>query len=245
MKNTVDDNIQPNHIAIIMDGNGRWAAERGLPRIFGHRKGVEAVRRTVKAVAQRGISYLTLYCFSSDNWSRPVNEVDDLMTLLRRYIKSDLVELNKSNVRIKCIGEKERIAKDILALMQDAVELTKSNDGLTLVVAINYGSRNEIIRAAIKLGQQMTEGKLRPSDITAENFSQFLDTQSLPDPDLVIRTSGEMRLSNFLLWQSAYSEFVFLKDYWPDFGESTLDEAINIYKSRDRRYGGLSKISKV
>lgn len=242
MKNSINDHIQPNHIAIIMDGNGRWAAERGMPRIFGHKKGVEAVRRTVKSVAQRGISFLTLYCFSSDNWSRPTSEVDDLMSLLRRYIKSDLVDLNKSNVRIKCIGEQDRIAPDILALIQDAVELTKSNDGLTLVVAINYGSRNEITRAAKKIGQQIAEGKLQPSDITSEFFSQSLDTQGLPDPDLVIRTSGEMRLSNFLLWQSAYSEFVFLKQYWPDFDEDILDEAITIFKSRDRRFGGLSRV---
>lgn len=245
MKNIDCDNIQPNHIAIIMDGNGRWAAERGMPRIFGHKKGVEAVRRTVKAAALRGISFLTLYCFSSDNWSRPASEVDDLMSLLRRYIRSDLVELNKSNVRIQCIGEKDRLAPDILSLILEAVELTKSNDGLTLVVAINYGSRNEITRAAIKLGQQIVEGKLNPLNITTEIFSKCLDTEGLPDPDLVIRTSGEMRLSNFLLWQSAYSEFVFLKEYWPDFSENSLDEAINVYKLRERRFGGLSRISKV
>ena len=229
----------PRHVGIIMDGNGRWAAARGLPRAEGHRRGVEALRRTIRAAGEIGISFITIFSFSAENWSRPASEIGELMGLLRRFIRNDLADLHKSNVRVRIIGERQALDPDIGRLLTEAEELTKGNDGLTLVVAFNYGARQEITRAARRITQEVVEGKLVPADITTETVGGFLDAPDLPDPDLIIRTSGEQRLSNFLLWQSAYSELVFLPTYWPDFDRATLEAAISEYQQRERRFGGL------
>jgi undecaprenyl diphosphate synthase len=229
----------PRHVAIIMDGNGRWAAARGLPRVEGHRRGVEALRKTVRAAGELGISILTIFSFSSENWSRPQSEIRDLLALLRRFIRNDLVELHKSNVRVRVIGERDDLAADIRALLQEAEDLTRNNDGLTLVVAFNYGARQEIARAARRLAAAVAEGRLTTNDITPELFAQHLDAPDLPDPDVIIRTSGEQRLSNFLLWQSAYSELVFVPIHWPDFDRAALEGAVAEYRRRERRFGGL------
>jgi len=229
----------PEHIAIIMDGNGRWAAERGLTRNEGHKKGVETVRETVRAAIDLGLPYLTLFSFSSENWSRPESEIRDLMTLLRRFIRSDLADLHKHGVKIRIIGARSGIEGDIIRLIEDAVKLTSKNNGLQLTVAFNYGSRDEIARAAKRMAELVQEGTLKPEDITPENLSKYLDTAELPDPDLLIRTSGEVRLSNFLLWQCAYTEFVFPDIYWPDFTRQTLEDSILTFRNRDRRFGGL------
>lgn len=231
------------HVAIIMDGNGRWAAERGLPRVMGHRKGVEAVRRTVKAAIELNISYLTIYSFSSENWSRPAEEVSELMSLMKRFIRQDLAELHQNNVRIRILGERQNVDPELLALIDEACELTALNTALTLVIAFNYGSRAEIAQAARRLAEQAASGALDPSAITEQTITAALGTAGIPDPDLLIRTSGEIRISNFLLWQLAYTEFVFLDAYWPDFGHDLLEQAIAQYRSRDRRFGGLSKRS--
>jgi len=229
----------PQHIAIIMDGNGRWAAARGLPRFEGHRRGVEAVRRAVRAAGELGVKYLTLYSFSAENWSRPKSEIIDLMNLLRRFVREDLAELHRSNVRVRIIGEREGLEPDISALIEDCESLTGGNTGITLIVAFNYGSRQEIARAAQRLAEDAVAGKLPPEAITAETLGARLDAADLPDPDLIIRTSGEQRLSNFLLWQAAYSELVFVPSYWPDFDRATLEGAIAEYRRRERRFGGL------
>ena len=227
------------HVAIIMDGNGRWAKARGLPRVAGHRGGVEAVRRTVRAAIELGIEYLTIYSFSSENWTRPAEEIGDLMGLMRRFIRQDLVDLHNAGVRIVTIGERDRVEADLIALIDDAVVMTAANTTLTLVIAFNYGSRGEIAKAARRLAEHVARGELAPSAITPELMSASLDTSGIPDPDLLIRTSGEQRLSNFLLWQSAYTEFVFLDTHWPDFGKEQLEQALTIYRSRSRRFGGL------
>jgi undecaprenyl diphosphate synthase len=229
----------PRHVAVIMDGNGRWAAARGLPRAEGHRRGVEALRRTVRAAGELGIQVLTIFSFSSENWSRPPAEVRDLMGLLRRFIRHDLAELHASNVRVRIIGEKEGLDPDIGRLLEEAEELTRNNDGLTLVVAFNYGARQEIARAVRRAVAAVQAGRLASEAIGAETVAGFLDAPDLPDPDLVIRTSGEQRLSNFLLWQSAYSELVFVPTHWPDFDRATLEQAIAEYRRRERRFGGL------
>jgi undecaprenyl diphosphate synthase len=229
----------PRHVAIIMDGNGRWAAARGLPRVEGHRRGVEALRKTVRAAHELGISIVTIFSFSSENWSRPQSEISDLLSLLRRFIRNDLVELHKSNVRVRVIGERDDLSSDIRSLLQEAEDLTKANDGLTLVVAFNYGARQEIARAARRLAVEVANGRLSANDITPELLGRHLDAPDLPDPDVIIRTSGEQRLSNFLLWQSAYSELVFLPINWPDFDRSALESAIAEYRRRERRFGGL------
>lgn len=234
------DQPDPRHIAIIMDGNGRWAAERGLRRADGHSQGVEAVRKVVQAAIERKIPYLTLFSFSSENWSRPVQEIRDLMRLLKRFIRTDLADLHKHGVRIRIIGDRSGVEGEIVRMIDEAVALTRSNDGLQLTVAFNYGSRDEIARAARKMARLVKSGELSPDAITADSLEQHLDTAGLPDPDLLIRTSGEERLSNFLLWQCAYSEFVFLDIFWPDFSSSSFAEAIDIFKARDRRYGGLT-----
>jgi undecaprenyl diphosphate synthase len=231
------------HVAIIMDGNGRWANERGLPRVMGHRKGVEAVRRTVKAAIDLNISYLTIYSFSSENWSRPADEVSELMSLMKRFIRQDLAELHQNNVRIRVIGERQNVDPELMTLIDEACELTALNTALTLVIAFNYGSRNEIAVAARRLAERVAEGTLRPCDVTQEALAGCLDTAGIPDPDLLIRTSGELRISNFLLWQLAYTEFVFLDVYWPEFGRDHLETALNEFQARDRRFGGLSKRS--
>lgn len=238
-----EDNVTPQHVAIIMDGNGRWAAERGLSRSEGHKHGVESVREVVRAAIEMKLPYLTLFSFSSENWSRPQSEIRDLMTLLRRFIRTDLADLHKHGVKIRIIGTRSGIEGDIIRLIEDAVALTSSNSGLQLTVAFNYGSRDEIARAARRMAELVQEGKLSPDDITPETLSEFLDTSGLPDPDLLIRTSGEIRLSNFLLWQCAYTEFVFLDIFWPDFSRATLEDAIATFRHRERRFGGLRKRS--
>jgi undecaprenyl diphosphate synthase len=229
----------PRHVAIIMDGNGRWAAARGLPRVEGHRRGVEALRKTVRAAGDLGISYLTIFSFSSENWSRPASEIKDLLGLLRRFIRNDLADLHKSNVRVRIIGEREDLDRDIRLLLKEAEDLTHNNDGLTLVVAFNYGARQEIARAARQLALEVAAGRLAAEAITPDLLARYLDAPDLPDPDVIIRTSGEQRLSNFLLWQAAYSELVFVPINWPDFDRVALDAAIAEYRRRERRFGGL------
>ena len=224
-----------------MDGNGRWAGERGMPRAMGHRSGVEAVRRTVRAAMELGISYLTIYSFSSENWSRPADEIQDLMGLMKRFIRRDLAELHQKNVRIMIIGERDNVDPEMMALIDETRELTAANTALTLVIAFNYGSRAEIAKAARRLAKEVVEGRMTIADITVDAISAFLDTAGIPDPDLLIRTSGEMRLSNFLLWQCAYAELVFMDAFWPDFGREHLEQAISSFRARDRRFGGLTK----
>jgi undecaprenyl diphosphate synthase len=230
----------PHHVAIIMDGNGRWAAQRGLPRGEGHRRGVEAVRNTVRVATELGIGILTIFSFSSENWSRPRSEILDLMALLRRFIRNDLADLHRNNVRVRVIGERESLDPDIARLLEEAESLTRANSGLVLVVAFNYGARQEIARAVRRLAEDVEAGRLRPEAITEDLLASRLDTSDLPDPDLVIRTSGEQRLSNFLLWQAAYSELVFVPVFWPDFDRATLESAIAEYRTRERRFGGLA-----
>jgi len=230
----------PEHVAIIMDGNGRWANARGLPRTMGHRKGVEAVRETVRAAGDIGVKYLTLFAFSSENWRRPETEVSDLLGLLKAFIRRDLAELHRQNVRIRVIGDRGNLRGDILPLLIEAEETTRDNTALTLVIAFNYGSRDEIARALVSLAKDVEAGRLRPQDISPELVGARLDTAGIPDPDLIIRTSGEERLSNFLLWQAAYSEFMFMPEYWPDFSRDLFFSALEKYAARDRRFGGLS-----
>lgn len=222
-----------------MDGNGRWAKQRGLPRTMGHRKGVDAVRETVRAAGDIGVKYLTLFAFSSENWRRPETEVSDLLGLLKAFIRRDLAELHRQNVRVKIIGDRHSLQNDILDLLIDAEETTKANTALTLIIAFNYGSRDEIARAMASLAHDVEQGRLRSQDITPALITARLDTSGIPDPDLIIRTSGEERLSNFLLWQAAYSEFIFIPDYWPDFSRETFHAALETFASRNRRFGGL------
>jgi len=231
----------PNHVAIIMDGNGRWASARGLPRAAGHRQGAEAVRRTVTGAIELGISYLTLYSFSSENWKRPVTEVEDLMGLLRRYLQGEIAELHKKGIRLRVIGERARLPRAIVRLIDEAEARTAGLDQLVLVMAISYGGRQDILSAARKLAEQAAAGQLDPAQIGEEHLSGALTTHGIPDPDLVIRTSGEKRISNFLLWQSAYSELVFVDKLWPDFGKDDLAASILESQQRDRRYGAAAK----
>jgi undecaprenyl diphosphate synthase len=229
----------PRHVAIIMDGNGRWAAARGLPRAEGHRRGVEALRKVLRAAHELGISYLTIFSFSSENWSRPASEIGDLFGLLRRFIRNDLASLHSDGVCVRVIGEREGLEPDIKALLKEAEDLTRNNTRLTLVVAFNYGSRHEIANAAQRLAIEVAEGKRDAASITAETLGSYLDAPDIPDPDLIIRTSGEQRLSNFLMWQAAYSELVFVPMHWPDFDKAALEGAIAEYATRERRFGGL------
>ena len=229
----------PRHLAIIMDGNGRWAQKRGLPRTVGHKQGVEAVRDAVKSAREIGIEYLTLYSFSSENWSRPEAEISELFGLLRMFIRRDLADLHKNNVRVKVIGRKKGVPEDILSLLDEAQNLTSKNTAQTLIIAFNYGSRDEITDAVKQMASDVASGKLKIDDISDETVTTALDTAGIPDPDLLIRTSGEVRLSNFLLWQMAYSELVFLDCLWPDFSKKDLEAAISIYQSRTRKFGGL------
>jgi undecaprenyl diphosphate synthase len=235
----IGDIAVPRHVAIIMDGNGRWAAARGLPRGEGHRRGVEALRRTVRAAGDLGIGFLTIFSFSAENWSRPPAEIRELMALLRRFIRHDLADLHKNGVRVRVIGDRENLDVDIRRLLDEAEGLTKDNDKLILVVAFNYGARQEIARAAQRMVAAVAAGDLAVTSVTAEKLASYLDAPDLPDPDLIIRTSGEQRLSNFLLWQAAYSELVFVPTYWPDFDRATLEGAITEYQRRERRFGGL------
>ena len=234
----------PRHVGIIMDGNGRWASARGLPRFEGHRRGVEAVRRSVRAAIDLGIDYLTIYSFSSENWRRPVQEVSYLMGLLKRFIRNDLAELHQNGVRVRIIGIRDGLDPEIAMLLDEAEALTRDNTRLTLVVAFNYGSRQEIAEAARRLAQKVLAGELEPEAIDADMLSAELYTADIPAPDLIIRTSGEQRLSNFLMWQAAYSEFVFLPLYWPDFDREAFEKALREYAGRERRYGGIAPAAK-
>jgi undecaprenyl diphosphate synthase len=229
----------PKHVAIIMDGNGRWAKARGLPRTAGHRKGVEAVRRTVEAARELGVPYLTMFGFSSENWRRPEGEVFDLMQLRRFYLRSEIAELHKNGVRLRVIGDRSKLSGDIVTMIEKAEELTRGNTELNLIIALSYGSRQEIADAARQMVRDALEGRLRPEDVTEESFSARLLTRDIPDPDLLIRTSGEQRISNFLLWQSAYTELVFVDTLWPDFTKRDLEDAIREFNQRDRRYGAV------
>jgi undecaprenyl diphosphate synthase len=229
--------ILPRHIAIIMDGNGRWAQSRGLPRIAGHRRGAEAVRRTLTAATELGIPYLTLFGFSSENWKRPLSEIDDLMGLLRHYLRGEIAELHRNGVRLRVIGEVGRLSADIITLIDNAEALTRDNHAINLTIALSYGGRAEIAAAARAIAAKVKSGKLPLDAIDEELIASHLFTADLPDPDLLIRTSGEQRISNFLLWQCAYAELVFTKTLWPDFGRADLEQAIADYSGRERRYG--------
>ncbi len=227
----------PRHVAIIMDGNGRWAESRGLPRAMGHKSGAEAVRRTVEAAGEYGVSYLTLFGFSSENWNRPKQEIGDLMGLLRLYLRSEIAELHGKNVRLLMIGDRRRFEPDIIGLIEEAERTTAANTGLTLVLALSYGGRQEIEAAVQAIAQDAADKRLDPADIDESMFRRYLLTAEIPDPDLLIRTSGEQRISNFLLWQVAYTEFVFLETLWPDFSKEDLRRAICEFNRRERRYG--------
>ncbi|HVP98463.1 MAG TPA: isoprenyl transferase [Roseiarcus sp.] len=232
-------NEPPAHVAIIMDGNGRWAEKRGLPRLEGHRHGVEAVRRAVRSAITHGVRYLTIYSFSSENWRRPRDEVAMLMGLLKRFIRNDLAELHKNRVKVRIIGGRENLSPDIAALLVEAEQLTRENEGLALTVAFNYGARQEIAEAVRRIAAEARDGRLDPETIGVDEFAARLDTAGLPDPDLIIRTSGEMRLSNFLLWQCAYAELVFLPVLWPDFDDAAFVSALEEYAARERRFGAV------
>ena len=229
----------PKHIAIIMDGNGRWAQKRGLPRIIGHKTGVESVREVVRVASELGVEYLTLYTFSRENWKRPKDEVMGLMNLLKRLLRIEVEELNRNNVRIKAIGRLQDLPDEVLEELERARRLTEKNDGLKLYLALSYGGRAEIVDALKKALKKCEEGKLSPDGIDEESFRQFLYDPELPDPDLLIRTSGEMRVSNFMLWQIAYSEIYVTPTLWPDFRREELLKAIEDYSKRERRFGGI------
>jgi len=230
----------PAHIAIIMDGNGRWAKARGLPRAAGHERGVEALRRTVEAAGQIGVRYLTVYSFSTENWRRPAAEVNALFGLLKTFIKKDLGRLKKAGVKINVIGRREGLPDDIAELVQKAERETASNSDFVLNIAFNYGGREEIARAARALSADVASGAVSPEDVSEDLLASYLDTADMPDPDLLVRTSGEYRLSNFLLWQAAYSELVFFDVLWPDFDRAWLEKAVAIYSDRERRFGAVS-----
>jgi undecaprenyl diphosphate synthase len=228
----------PRHVAIIMDGNGRWAKARRMPRLAGHKAGVEAVRRIVRAAPRLGIETLTLYAFSSENWRRPADEVSDLMSLLRHHLLAELEELDTNGARLSLIGDWRALKSDVVERLENAIEATKTNSRFRLVVALNYGGQDEIVRAMQAIGTRIAEGTVAPAAITPQMIESLLDTASLPPVDLIIRTSGEQRLSNFLLWQAAYAEFWFTPVLWPDFDEAVLREAAESFAARERRYGG-------
>lgn len=236
MEDFEDKNL-PRHIAIIMDGNGRWAKKHALGRVAGHRKGAEAVRRTVRACRNWGIKYLTLFAFSSENWSRPAKEVNALMRLLKEYIASEVEEIRAHGIRLNVIGEWQALRGDIRLLVEDAMKKTAQNDAMIWTIALSYGGRGEIVEAARRIGEDVAQGRILPKDIDQQLFTRYLYTYNLPDPDLLIRTSGEYRISNFLLWQSAYTEFYFTDVLWPDFSEEDLMAAIREYQRRERRFG--------
>jgi undecaprenyl diphosphate synthase len=230
--------LVPRHVAIIMDGNGRWARLRSRPRTFGHTEGVEALRRTVEAAGELGVKYLTVFGFSTENWRRPAAEISALFDLLRLYVARDLDRLIREGVRVRVIGERRGLAADIAEIIANAESKTRGNDRLNLTIAFNYGGQDEIARAARRLAEDVAAGKVAPIEVTPARFESYLDTADLPPPDLLIRTSGESRLSNFMLWQAAYSELVFVDVLWPDFGKQALEAAIETYRRRDRRFGG-------
>lgn len=229
----------PQHVAIILDGNGRWAKKRGMPRNYGHAQGSKNVERICEDAYKMGIKYLTVYAFSTENWARPRDEVDALMKLLRNYMKTCLKTAEKNRMKVRVIGELGKLDDDIRSRIFELQEASKDNDGLNFTIAINYGSRDELARAARKIAEDVQKQKIRTEDIDQELFGSYLDTAGIPDPDLLIRTSGEQRLSNFLLWQLAYTEFYFTDTAWPDFTKEELMQAIEKYNSRDRRYGGV------
>jgi undecaprenyl diphosphate synthase len=231
----------PRHIAIIMDGNGRWAKQKGMPRVLGHRSGVKSVREVTEAAAQVGVQYLTLYAFSTENWNRPPAEVTALMTLLVETIKGEIRDLNKNGVRLTAIGDISALPKASYEAIQKGIEDTKNNTRITLVLALNYSAKWEILRAAKALAEQARQGLLHPTEITEALFENELTTHGIPDPELLIRTSGETRISNFLLWQIAYTELYFTPVYWPDFGKKELHDAIISYQNRERRFGMTSE----
>ena len=231
--------VLPQHVAVIMDGNGRWAKSRNLPRIEGHRQGAESVRSIVKTAGEVGIRYLTLYAFSLENWNRPKDEVDALMKYLARYLKNESAELNRSNVRLMIIGQTHRLPETVQQQLQKTLHLLSRNTGLTLVLALSYGGRAEIVDAVRRLAAEARDGRIDPAEITEQTVSQYLYAPSVPDPDLLIRTSGEMRVSNFLLWQISYSEFVVTPTLWPDFRKAEFFEALEAYARRHRRFGAL------
>ena len=229
--------VPPQHIAIIMDGNGRWAQAKGLTRTAGHKRGAEAVHRAVEGAVEEGIRYLTLFGFSSENWKRPAQEVRDLMGLLRFYLKSEIKKLSNEGIRLRIIGDRYRLEPDIVTLITEAEERTADNLRLDLTIALSYGSRAEIVLASQKIAEQVAAGKITPGDVSEELISSHLYTRDIPDPDLLIRTSGEHRISNFLLWQLAYTEFVFIDKRWPDFNKEDFRIAISEFQSRERRFG--------
>ena len=235
----------PAHVAIIMDGNGRWAETRGLPRSAGHRRGAEALRHAVSAAIELGISYLTVYAFSSENWKRPADEVDGLMGLLRWYLRAEIAELHKNGVRMRFIGERSHLPADVMDLIGKAETRTADNEGLVFVVALSYGGRQELVTAVRRLAEAVEAGQLDPSDIDERRYAAELGTAGIPDPDLIIRTGGEQRISNFLLWQSAYTELLFLDTLWPDFSKEDLAKATHEYQNRRRRYGAAIGAEKI
>lgn len=237
---TQSSSVVPAHIAIIMDGNGRWAQARGLPRLSGHKQGAEAVAEIVRAAAEKGVRYLTLFAFSTENWKRPAEEVNGLMGMLRMYLSAKTAEMHKNNVCLKVVGNRDGLADDIIAAIESAEKLTENNDGITVIVAFNYSGKWDILQATQKLAAQVKSGVLSADDMTDDVFSAALCTAGIPDPDLIIRTSGEKRVSNFLLWQGAYSEYYFADCHWPDFNQAELEQAIASFGKRDRRYGAVN-----
>ena len=239
LKYDIDLEKMPTHIAIIMDGNGRWAKSRFLPRTAGHKAGVETIRKVVKEADRLGLQYLTLYAFSTENWKRPKLEVDALMNLLVTYLKNEIDELHKNNVKLTAVGDFEKLPEACVKELHSAMDKTKDNTGVHLNLALNYGGRNDIREAVVEIAKEYKEGKISLEDITEERIKKHLSTGEIPDPDLVIRTSGEQRLSNFLLWDIAYSEFYYTDIHWPDFDGEELEKAIYAYQKRDRRFGGV------
>lgn len=229
----------PQHVAIILDGNGRWAKKKHLPRNMGHAQGSKTVERIIEDAYDLGIKYLTVYAFSTENWKRPKDEVDALMKLLRDYLKNCIKRANKNNMKVRVIGDVSRLDEDLQKRIAELKEASKDNTGINFTIALNYGSRDEMVRAMKHMADDLQSGKLQKEDITEEFFNSYLDTKELPDPDLLIRTSGEQRLSNYLLWQLAYTEFYFTDIYWPDFNKEELEKAIRKYNDRDRRFGGV------
>lgn len=244
-KNPENEKNLPNHIAIIMDGNGRWATMRGLSRTEGHKKGAEAAQRAVEAARDLGVKYVTLFSFSSENWNRPAAEIDDLMNLLRLYLRKETAEMHKSGARLRVIGDRERLPRDVVSLIENAEKTTENNNALTVVIALSYGGRGDIATAARKIALDVSGGKLTPDKVTEDLFSTYLMTDGIPDPDLMIRTSGERRISNFLMWQMAYTELYFTDILWPDFSRQDMEDAIRFYAGRDRRFGAIPAIKEV
>jgi undecaprenyl diphosphate synthase len=236
---TPDPSPGPQHIAIIMDGNGRWAKSRGLPRVAGHRRGADAVRRVIRGAGELGIPVLTLFAFSTENWTRPADEVSDLMGLLRHYLRHELEELGRNGARLRVIGDRDRLAKDIVKDIVDAEARTRTNTRIDVNICINYGARDEILRATRTLARKVAAGEFSADKIDETSFERELLTAGVPDPDLLVRTSGEQRISNFMLWQCAYAELVFVDTLWPDFGKEHLEQAIAEFRKRERRYGGV------